>query len=342
MFKPNQPMPKRLLLALLTAIFCGQMIAEVSAKPRKSKNKSAPPKTETIYEKAKRELPEDVYVVYRIVDRIARANGLDKTPWRIKVIKEYNMNAYATDQNLIAVYDGLLDQVAGDPSAIACVVGHEMSHHTQRHIAMGTSEKQALLEKFQQEAVIEVEREEQAAQSEATGSVIGGALLQGIGSFFGGIGSSAGNIAGGAMALSAQQRLQNAELRKAQIVKEKQAAFEQKNAENDRRQEFEADQYGYAYMAKAGFDPKGCLRLMEVMSRTIGAEMDTTHPATRKRIAQLETLMVEKSPTTLAQEGKLMLDTTKPLTYSISKDDQSLRINSQYGGSTANTIDKMF
>ncbi|WP_353674848.1 M48 family metallopeptidase [Synechocystis sp. LKSZ1] len=281
-------------------------------------------------------------MVYRIVDRIARANNLDQTPWRVVTINKYDVNAFATDTNLIALYTGLLDQVEGDPSAVACVVGHEMAHHTQRHVAMGEAEKQALLQKFTEEARIEVEQEQQAAQNDAVGAAIGATLFGGLGRVIGGIGGSATEAVGGVVAISGQQRIEQAQIRMAQIVKEKQLAFEQQQAENDRRQEFEADQHGYVYMARAGFDPKGCLRLMQVMARLPGSEMDSTHPATRKRISQLETLMVEKPATSLAQEGKLLLDTSKPLTYSVSRDDQSLRVNSRYGGSTANTIDKMF
>ncbi|MFM6418499.1 MAG: hypothetical protein ACKPGD_00105, partial [Planktothrix sp.] len=35
------------------------------------------PSTDDLYKQAREELPEDVYVIYRVVERIARANGLD-------------------------------------------------------------------------------------------------------------------------------------------------------------------------------------------------------------------------------------------------------------------------
>jgi predicted Zn-dependent protease len=297
--------------------------------------------TPTIYETAKKELPEDFYVVYRITERIARANSLDKMPWRVVVIDEYNMNAFATDQNLIAIYNGLLDQVEGDPSAIACVVAHEIAHHTEQHIALSESEKRAMVEKFTEEARIEVLREAEDARNDATGAAVGGALLQGIGSLFGGIGSTAGNTVGGVLGAAAQQRLADAEVRIQKIVESKQAALEAEIAETNRRQEFEADEYGYKYMAKAGFDGDGCLRLMNVMARIPGSDLDTTHPATRRRIEQIQNLMVEHPPEKLADQGQLMLNTSRPLTYSLSRDGNSLRINSQ-NGSTTDAIDRMF
>ncbi|MEB3161082.1 MAG: M48 family metallopeptidase [Synechocystis sp.] len=324
----------------MTTLCLGSLSKPLQAKPKP--NTSPPPSVElSTYEKAKQELPEDFYVVYRILERIARANSLDKLPWRVVVIDEYNINAFATDQNLVAIFNGLLDQVEGDPSAIACVIAHEMAHHTQRHIAMGMEEKEAMIAKFTEEAQKEVLAEAENAQNEATGAAVGGAILQGIGGIFGGWGGAAGSVAGGALAGSAQQRLVDAQSRIEQIVQEKQAALEAQAAENDRRQEFEADKYGYEYMAKAGFEAEGCLRLMDLMARIPGSHVESTHPATRKRIEQLQTLMRDNPPGPLAEAGKLNLNTSKPLTYSLSRDGQSLRVNSR-GGSTTDAIDKMF
>ncbi|MDB9312674.1 M48 family metallopeptidase [Spirulina sp. CS-785/01] len=93
----------------------------------------------SIYEKAEDDLPENLYVLYRIVERIARANDLDHQTWRVVIADDSMINAYATEANLIIVHFGLLDQVAGDASALACVVSHEMAHHTEQHIAIQTS-----------------------------------------------------------------------------------------------------------------------------------------------------------------------------------------------------------
>lgn len=94
---------------------------------------------ENIYDQAKAELPDNLYVLYRIVDRIARANNLDEHPWRIRIADSDDINAFATEANLIIIHFGLLDQTAGDSSALACVVAHEMAHHTHQHAAIWTS-----------------------------------------------------------------------------------------------------------------------------------------------------------------------------------------------------------
>lgn len=341
----NQRTSKLAAAALASAVLL-QTALIAQAKPKPRAKPAAPAKTqpvpETVYDRAKRELPENVYVIYRIVDRIARANNLDRTPWRIVAIQEYNVNAFATDINLVALYSGLMDQLAGDASGIACVVGHEMAHHVNRHIALGESEKAALIEQYRKEAEIAVKKEVESTNSEATGAAVGGALVRGIGSIFGGWGSTAGNATGSILGATAEQRLADGQKRIDEIVIKKQQELEQKVAENNRKQEFEADKFGYQYIAKAGFDAEGCLRMMEVLGRTPGAESDTTHPSAPKRTEQLKALMVEYPPQQLAQEGQLRLNTSRPLTYSLSEDGKSLRINSQQGGSTGDTIDRMF
>ncbi|MDY6781709.1 MAG: M48 family metalloprotease [Cyanobacteriota bacterium] len=86
------------------------------------------------YDTAKTELPENFYVLYRIVDRLARANDLDDYPWRVTITDNDNISAYATEANVIVIASGLLDRMAGDASSLACVVGHEMAHHLKSGI----------------------------------------------------------------------------------------------------------------------------------------------------------------------------------------------------------------
>ncbi|MFP4300329.1 MAG: M48 family metallopeptidase [Spirulinaceae cyanobacterium] len=95
---------------------------------------------ENVYDQAKAELPDNLYVLYRIIDRLARANNLDEHPWRIRIADSDEINAFATEANLIIIHFGLLDQTAGDASALACVVAHEMAHHTHQHAAIWTSQ----------------------------------------------------------------------------------------------------------------------------------------------------------------------------------------------------------
>ena len=101
------------------------------------------------------------------------------------------------------------------------------------------------------------------------------------------------------------------------------------------RHEFEADQEGFQYMVRAGFDPKGCLRVMEVLGRTPGAEFDREHPAIPRRTAALEAMLQDPATGKLAAEGRARLLGSPALTYSLSADGESLRINSRFGSSKA-------
>ncbi len=240
------------------------------------------------------------------------------------------------------MYTGILDQLAGDPSAIACVIGHEMAHHLKRHIALSPSQEADIKKRIQQEAEQEVIAELEDAKSDTTNAAVGESVLRTGGGLIGGFGSILGNVGGDVLVNERNRRVQTAEERIKEIVTLKEQELNESIAENSRTHEFEADQVGYTYMAKAGFEPEGCLRVMEVLGRTPGAEFDSTHPAIPKRIEQLKQLMAEYPASVLADEGKAKIVSSQPLTYDLSKDGMSLRINSRRGGNTSSNINDMF
>lgn len=307
------------LCALLLAVTASVSVAKTPAQ------RTTQP-TRSLYDRAKAELPEDIYLLYRIVERIARANGVDERPWRIGTVPTYDINAFATQVNLVAFNDGLLDQLAGDWSAIACIVGHEMGHHHKRHSALGEAQKEQLIAQARAEAEAEVNREIRDAKTDSTATGVLGTLLGNLGGLPG--------VGGGLLKNESQNRLTRAQQRIEEMTKKKQAELESNLAATVRRQEFEADEAGYLFATRAGFEPQGCLRAMAVLARTPGAEFDTTHPAVPKRIEALQRLMQKYPPVSLAAEGKAKLARTQPLTYDPSKDGSSLRVNSRFGGST--------
>jgi predicted Zn-dependent protease len=330
---------KKLFFISLTFLFLFQSNLVLAKTPKKAKTTQAKPTD--IYTKAKKELPEDFYAVYRIVDRLSRANGLDDYTWRVVVVPEYNLNAFATDANLIAVYDGIMDRLAGDSSALACVIAHEMSHHVKHHIAMSPSEEKAIRAKIQQEAEAQVMAEIKDAQEDNTNTAMGGAIINSFGGLFGG-GNWVTNNAKSMLQQEGARRTAEAEKRIKEITAQKERELNESIAANSRRYEFEADEGGYKYMAKAGFESDGCFRVMEVLGRTEGAEFDTDHPAIPKRVEQLQQLVKQFPPESLALEGKAKISASKPLDYDLSKDGISLRINSRRGGSSGDDIDRMF
>ena len=83
----------------------------------------------------------DLCKLYRITERLIRANNLEHTNWRITLIKDSeNVNAYASDSNHISIYTALYDSVCNNEDALAMVIAHEMAHnilgHQQRQAEM--------------------------------------------------------------------------------------------------------------------------------------------------------------------------------------------------------------
>ena len=267
---------------------------------------ATPAAANKIYKLAERELPPTIYNLYRIVDRLSRANGLDSSPWRIAMSSKYEVNAFAADRNLIAVYAGLYDQVYGDTAALACVIGHEMAHHTARHISRQTA--------FEAMTTGIADKELQAEIQSRVGQVQMGNLM--------------GRVVEGFLGIRIPGLWQDVDPE--ELAKKKKQELQMRLNEFSRIQEFEADALGYRYMATAGYDPQGCIRVMDVLSRGESSEFETSHPVVRGRIEQLQRLMLESPPASLAAKGRSLLASTLPLTYSRSLDQQSLRVNSRF------------
>jgi Zn-dependent protease with chaperone function len=188
-------------------------------------------RVQNFYIRAKKELPQEYYTLYRIVDKIARANKLDQLPWRIRTSPVYDINAFASESNLLSIFAGLMDQVAGDHAALACIVGHEMAHHAKRHIpkkvayqAVTTGLANKELEQAQKEG------ESQKRSDDAIKNILN--RFVGINIIMPGRGETPEQI---------------------RVRKEKELVA--KNQEYIRQQEFEADELGYQFMARPDFMP---------------------------------------------------------------------------------------
>ncbi len=99
---------KAVITLSLGALLLSTVPASSQAKPAKPR----PTQADTSYQQAKKDLPNNMYVLYRVIDRLSRANELDQRPWRIVLVPKYEINAFADEANLIAVYTGIIDQQA--------------------------------------------------------------------------------------------------------------------------------------------------------------------------------------------------------------------------------------
>lgn len=77
---------------------------------------------------------EDFYTVYRVAEKLIRANKLDYMNWRICLKKDVDTtNAYTDGSNLIVITTAMFDTFKNNEDAMAMVIGHEMGHALLGH-----------------------------------------------------------------------------------------------------------------------------------------------------------------------------------------------------------------
>ena len=77
---------------------------------------------------------EDYYRVYRVAERLIRANKLDYLNWRICIYKNTEIpNAYTNSVNYVAISTSLYDTFKNNDDALALIIGHEMGHALLGH-----------------------------------------------------------------------------------------------------------------------------------------------------------------------------------------------------------------
>lgn len=280
---------------------------------------------------------QDYYVVYRVVERVARANGLDEQPWRVRVSSAQNVNAFASELNLLTFEGGLLEQVSGDHAALACVVGHEMAHHTKNHIPKMV-EMIARLQGLQEEALQDARAEVESANRNnaifgAVLNVLGGTVANATGLNSSRTGLFASSLVGQTLDGLNEEQTQQAIARAEELYAERLGDIEAEYSETMHTHESEADQFGYQYIVRAGFDPAGCSRVMTVLSRLDHSRLPSlTHPNPEDRLARLNALNTPAANQQLVNEGEANLSRSPdPLKYDVSRDDVSLRIESRFG-----------
>lgn len=89
---------------------------------------------------------DDYYKIYRVAEKIIRANNLDYINWRIAIIKDVDTpNAYTANTNYIAITTAMVDTFTDNENALAFIIGHEMGHALLGH----QTRKKEIIEKLE-------------------------------------------------------------------------------------------------------------------------------------------------------------------------------------------------
>ena len=286
----------------------------------------------SIYKNNQKELSPKWLLLYTIVEKISRANNLDEYPWRIEISPTYayhDIGAYASEINLITITEGFLDQIYPDASAIACLFGHEIAHHHAHHNSNQTQFAFQKQEELTRKVNVEHRRE-----------MIAREILKrsGADTFISNFSNKIENNIPVDLPPINKFKLPipiiGAIFGKSQSIQEKKenAFFElQKNRiEQIKRDELFADKLGFEFAVKAGFEPEGCERLMNVLARI--SKISPHHPDTDRRTSQIKQLIQPNKIKVLKDEGFKNMSQKKPLTHEYGTDGNRewLKINSKY------------
>jgi len=91
-------------------------------------------KDEKRYQKYKKILTNEEYDIYKIAEKIIRANNLQYKNHRISFhVDKYSINAISSNSNLILINSSLYDCLHQNKDAIAFAIAHELSHLILSH-----------------------------------------------------------------------------------------------------------------------------------------------------------------------------------------------------------------
>ena len=306
-------MKKAIILSLLFAVLPTNIYAQ-TVKEKRAES----------YREAKEVMPPDLYLVYRVADRIITTNDI-KRPIRVavrnnvdcegilgiasnsqkcqsigllpKIDKASNFDIWAaqvvgtmkgqanaaaySDFGTIFLNTAMLKELTGKVDQVACVVAHELAHVTQNHSA----EEREKAKELDQKTAVKVSESVKSARNSQNAYIAAMAIMGGINA---GLGNSTYSTDSALNNLRVSAMLARPRIAKAaldlqpaigQAFNEMQGLAEnfanqaieriQYNLRDyslelagfNRAQEYEADLLGTKYVATAGFNPKGCIKL---------------------------------------------------------------------------------
>lgn len=270
---------------------------------------------------AKKSLGEEYYFLYRITEKLSRANNLSDNTWNVRLTDTYTINTFAEGVNLIAIPKPELQKLTGDIDAMACMIAREMSHHIRKHKAIGPMEHEALRNAIQEDVRKKAQRNLQ--------SKVGWGALFGI----------AQNFLGVQLDPISNAVASNTDAATAKMIQDMEAELARRRAETSARIDKQADEDAFLFLTRAGRDPKGCIRYLDIISRVSGSEPDPNNPQIPGRIQAFRDFINKESPVKYKREGSANLARNPtPLTFKLSEDKTVLSINNRRGISSIETF----
>ena len=274
------------------------------------------------FQAAKKKIPDPYYPLYRIVEKLSRANKLSNRTWEVKVAPDYILNGFADKSDLIVIPKPALESLSGDIDAMACMVAREVSHQDRKHQAIGPAELAAIKQKIQDEAIAQAQTNENSKRGWGMGlGIVGGILGVNTSGVQGAINNNTDNAT-------------------AKMIKDKEAELAVRMSETAARIEKEADEDAFIYLTRAGRDPKGCIRYLEVLSRNPQAEANPAKPQIPGRLQAYRDFIDRESPAKYKKEGSANLARfAKPMNFAFVAESGTLKIYSG-GLNVKQTVDK--
>lgn len=262
-----------------------------------------------IYVQEKEKLTPEQYQVYRIAEKIIRANNLEYQNWRIGFdLNPEEINASSSAANLIMITSALYDSLHHNDDALALVISHEIAHAALGH-AQETAENNYRIKELDiQTANLTAYANEQRQLSN-----INSALSNG--------GAALGNSIASAVYV-----------RNANICQSTVNNIYQK----ERQMEFDADVEGVNFMLRAGYKVKKGLEAFEFMSNLPNLYTTrSTHPPMPLRISNVNSSLAYVNKPNLVAEGENNIYNSEVLVTNKSMDKKTIVINKPESSSKA-------
>jgi Zn-dependent protease with chaperone function len=361
---------------------------------------AAPQKEKDRYAGAKKELPEDIYPMYRILERLMQTNKVDDAigitvrstspeeclamtgnkelcslvgdlpdvkakdsmiAWAVQVVSSSNASPNATatgSNNLIRIQKSLINSLSDKPAAIACVVGHELAHLTEKHSKKMSTKMNEMDGIASEKIESAIENAKRAQKSQQMWAAVAMGLNAAAGTYQGALSnynlanSIQADSAEGAQALRSLLQANYATLRAsspksltalesmqglgAKLIQRTKVDIDSYLDEYrkdlnafSREQESEADAKGVEYIAKAGINPKGCIEVVELLHRNTGDKSTSqysSHPGEEERKEKMEKAIAELSPV-IRDKHKMQQPKFALLPYVYDQNTQIIRVS---------------